>query len=515
MARKSTKNGRTVYVPSCCPHKWFSSPSRARACEAKHKRARKNPSRVGAIRSYAIMDDDHSKWGSKKKYANWTTYPTYSYEMFYRANPAKGAPVGKVFFEVVHGTGGAAKIREISWAEIGRTSEPATRMGKVRIDGVPFVYAGGETRTLYGVKATSPAKKKRALEALEDHFYRLDDQSSWDRGEDRLRRGPDPGFVVHDNPANGSDPVAALMEQLRERRAYYDAAYRGAAPEFVLADLRREIHEIEQRLEAVIDAQRGGHVGHAIGNRRKSARKKSAKARKAGRLLPVPERMKMTPRAHAEGISAIGVPGKWPIGDLPHARLALVYALSPSHKKVRRKVLNAVAANYPEYNWAGWWNKKARGKAGVKSWATYVTGASKHRAAANPKARKNFFWGGKAAAPETDTFTVRYEVWVDRMPRKGSKKFTREGLAAWYHGTLADPKVDGVRVKSASGISMKEIADILGVKQSALNNPKKSKVNYGLKIGRSRPDEMPANTGPYLPQMYPYGRGGRPATYYK
>jgi hypothetical protein len=365
-------------------------------------KARRNPSRVGAIRSYAIMDDDHSKWGSKKKYANWTTYPTYSYEMFYRANPA-----------------------------------------------------------------------------------------------------------------NGSDPVAALMGQLRERRAYYDAAYRGAAPEFVLADLRREIHEIEQRLEAVIDARRGSHAGHAIGNRRKSARKKSAKARKAGRLLPVPERMKMTPRAHAEGISAIGVPGKWPIGDLPHARLALVYALSPSHKKVRRKVLNAVAANYPEYNWAGWWNKKARGKAGVKSWATYVKGASKRRAAANPKARKNFFWGGKTAAPETDTFTVRYEVWVDRMPRKGSKKFTREGLAAWYHGTLADPKVDGVRVKSASGISMKEIADILGVKQSALNNPKKSKVKYGLKIGRSRPDEMPRNAGPYLPQMYPYGRGGRPATYYK
>ena len=260
--------------------------------------------------------------------------------------------------------------------------------------------------------------------------------------------------------------------------------------------------------------KRRNQANPARPNRSKAARKKAAKARKVGRLLPVPERMKMTPRAHAEGISAIGVPGKWPIGDLPHARLALVYALSPSHKKVRRKVLNAVAANYPEYNWAGWWNKKARGKGGVKPWSAYVKGASqhKHRAAANPKAWKNF-WGGKKAAPATDTFTVRYEVWVDRMPRKGSKKFTREELAAWYHGTLADPSVDGVRVKSASGISMKEIANILGVKQSALNNPKKSK--YGLKIGRARPQEMPRNAGPYLPQMYPYGQGGVPATYYK
>ena len=37
--------------------------------------------------------------------------------------------------------------------------------------------------------------------------------------------------------------------------------------------------------------------------------------------------------------------------------------------------------------------------------------------------------------------------------------------------------------------------------------------NSGLKLGRAVYDEMPTNAGPYLPQIFPYGQGGRPATY--
>jgi hypothetical protein len=37
--------------------------------------------------------------------------------------------------------------------------------------------------------------------------------------------------------------------------------------------------------------------------------------------------------------------------------------------------------------------------------------------------------------------------------------------------------------------------------------------NGGLKLGKAVYDEMPTNAGPYLPQIFPYGQGGRPATY--
>lgn len=69
------------------------------------------------------------------------------------------------------------------------------------------------------------------------------------------------------------------------------------------------------------------------------------------RLRPVPTNLRKTPRAHAVSASAIGVRGRWPIGDLFHARLAVIYAMSPVHAAVRSRVLAAVKQRYPGYAW--------------------------------------------------------------------------------------------------------------------------------------------------------------------
>jgi len=69
------------------------------------------------------------------------------------------------------------------------------------------------------------------------------------------------------------------------------------------------------------------------------------------RKLAVPEHIAKTPRKAGERISAIGVKGKWPIGDLFHARLAAIYILSPSHSAKKAQVLRALETNWPQYDW--------------------------------------------------------------------------------------------------------------------------------------------------------------------
>lgn len=94
---------------------------------------------------------------------------------------------------------------------------------------------------------------------------------------------------------------------------------------------------------------------------------------------PVPRQIPATSRKAADSISAVGGPTHrgletpWPIGDLYHARLALIYALSPSHEKVQRRVLRAVAENYPEYDWESWWNPRAE-RLGAPPWGSFFGG---------------------------------------------------------------------------------------------------------------------------------------------
>ncbi len=97
----------------------------------------------------------------------------------------------------------------------------------------------------------------------------------------------------------------------------------------------------------------------------------------ARKLKKVPDSIKKTSREHAERISAIGKKGHWPIGDLYHARLALIYVMSPSHAKVRDRVISSVMKHYPEYDWQRWIDEHEEKlmKKAMKS----------HRAAANPQ----------------------------------------------------------------------------------------------------------------------------------
>ncbi len=86
-----------------------------------------------------------------------------------------------------------------------------------------------------------------------------------------------------------------------------------------------------------------------------------ARANGRGRAKrPVPKHIETTPRSAAEGLYALGKGPKWPIGDLFHARLALIYAMAPSNWSVHKRVLAAVKKAYPLYNWDKWWDSRMK-----------------------------------------------------------------------------------------------------------------------------------------------------------
>lgn len=80
--------------------------------------------------------------------------------------------------------------------------------------------------------------------------------------------------------------------------------------------------------------------------------------RNRGGLLAVPDSISKTSRRSAEGIYVYPRRKSFPIGDLYHARLALIYVMSPTNRSSRRKVIKAVKSNYPQYNWNAWWRER-------------------------------------------------------------------------------------------------------------------------------------------------------------
>lgn len=113
-----------------------------------------------------------------------------------------------------------------------------------------------------------------------------------------------------------------------------------------------------------------------------------APARNNPALRKVPAHLPATPRSNADGISAVGGARNrnrgtpWPIGDLYHARLALVYLLSGRHKDVQRKVAYAVQSHYPDYDWASWWNAR---RGDLPTWSQLMG-----RAYSNPLSSERF-----------------------------------------------------------------------------------------------------------------------------
>ena len=97
----------------------------------------------------------------------------------------------------------------------------------------------------------------------------------------------------------------------------------------------------------------------------------------------LPDHIAKTPRSAATRLYVFPRQKSYPIGDLYHARSALVFALSPNNATKRKKVVQAVAKAYPTYNWAAWWNSKRKGKTGVPTWSALVGAKS------NPRRRKN------------------------------------------------------------------------------------------------------------------------------
>lgn len=157
---------------------------------------------------------------------------------------------------------------------------------------------------------------------------------------------------------------------------------------------------------------------------RENPRKKGKGRRRVAVLMPVPTRIKKTPRSAAEWLYVYPKQEKFPIGDLFHARLAMIYVMSRTNAKARNDVFGAVVKEYPRYDWAMYWEEKTQER----------------------KAKKT----------------------------KAKRKKSRRAAA----------------------------------------NPKK-KPNYGLKLGKAYYDQLPTNAGPYLPDIFPYGQGGRPATYHR
>jgi hypothetical protein len=77
--------------------------------------------------------------------------------------------------------------------------------------------------------------------------------------------------------------------------------------------------------------------------------------------MAVPEFIPKSPRSSAEGLYVYPKRKAFPIGDLYHARLALIYVMSPTNRSAKNKVVKAVMKHYPEYDWAEWW-KATTGK---------------------------------------------------------------------------------------------------------------------------------------------------------
>lgn len=251
-----------------------------------------------------------------------------------------------------------------------------------------------------------------------------------------------------------------------------------------------------------------------------------AAGRKSG-LKPVPDNIPRTPRSAAEHISAIGERGRWPIGDLFHARLALVYILSPSHDAVKNKVIRAVKENYPEYDWDGWLREKTEALEAKR-------GSKRGRQAANnPSIGGRVHTIGSAlqrpsyrAVPSSRILPGPGPVsFVKQTPPL--RQYSQQTFAPSRSAVVLPPPPVSVAVPAytpapapvpapastpapAPVVEVPVAAVAAAVAAPVKGPPVVTEYKITQSAGKSYGTEMPTNAGPFLPQMYPYGMGGRP-----
>ena len=110
---------------------------------------------------------------------------------------------------------------------------------------------------------------------------------------------------------------------------------------------------------------------------------RTMKTRRNFKPKALPARIPKTSRSRATSLYVYPKTLRYPIGDLYHARQALVFVLSPTNAPSRKTVAKAVQKAYPTYDWGAWWNSKRKGKRGVPTWNTLV-GAKKSNPKKNP-----------------------------------------------------------------------------------------------------------------------------------
>ena len=156
---------------------------------------------------------------------------------------------------------------------------------------------------------------------------------------------------------------------------------------------------------------------------------------------------KQTPRTAADHLYVFPRRKSFPIGDLYHARLALVYAMAPSHTKDRRSVLRAVAKYWPQYDWAKWWNDHRGSHKQLKTWSQYVPRGLKKATSIelarldNPKTKTQ-----RKKKSYRNPFTLRKDAEGKKMARKKNPTRRKRNPKTYIKGLgpIIDPSQAGL-----------------------------------------------------------------------
>lgn len=190
---------------------------------------------------------------------------------------------------------------------------------------------------------------------------------------------------------------------------------------------------------------------------------KKSVAKKSVSLKKVPEKIAKTARKAATKLYVFPKEKSYPIGDLYHARLALIYVLSASNRASREPVMMAVQEAYPQYDWASWWDKKAKKLDGVQSWDFYT----EEDVAANPKVINPFTLrselkgsaGGKKRVSnpyrEVDPNDAQFQAMVQGVYESLVKKHLGKSSKTLFVGK------DGKRLDEKNKVGKKTMRELL------------------------------------------------------